>query len=76
MGVTTQNEKQVFLHVVGQPANPTVFIPGNYNLSSGSWLNNGQKASVQKVNGGIQIDLSNWVQSVPDQILVLEKSTN
>lgn len=75
-GVTTQNEKQVFLHVLGQPANPTVFIPGNYNLSSGSWLNNGQKASVQKVNGGIQIDLSNWVQSVPDQILVLEKSTN
>ena len=75
-GVTTQNEKQVFLHLFEQPGNSTVFIPGSYNLSSGIWLNNGQKASIVKVNGGIQIDLSNRVQSAPDQILRIEKLTN
>ena len=73
-GVTTQNEKQVFLHVFEKPSNSTVFIPGSYNLSSGIWLNNGQKASIVKVNGGIQIDLSRIEITSPNQILRVEKN--
>ena len=75
-GVTTQNEKQVFLHLFEKPGNSTVFIPGSYNLSSGIWLNNGQKASIVKVNGGIQIDLSRIEITGLNQILRVEKIIN
>jgi alpha-L-fucosidase len=75
-GVTTQNNKEVYLHVFEKPDHAIIFIPGNYNLSTCIVLNNGKQVPLSKVDGGIQIDFSMMELSSPDAILKLEKIVN
>jgi hypothetical protein len=73
-GVTTQNAKHVFLHVFEKPSNGMIYIPGNFDLTSSKWINNGHTFKFKKLAEGIEIDLTELSNFDMDQILQLNKS--
>jgi alpha-L-fucosidase len=70
-GVTTQDAKHVYLHVFEKPDHGVVYVPGNFDLVSSGWLNNGHKLKCKKLQEGIEIDLSELLNFDMDQILQL-----
>lgn len=71
--VTTQDERNVYLHVLHPPANGRVFVPGSYDRMTVS-TQHGSISVIVTDPQGITLDVSRLDMSGPDAIVVLRKS--
>jgi hypothetical protein len=72
-GVTTQNEENVYLHLLDIPATKEIFIPGNYQIAKIKGMNFNNPLTVNKKEGGVSIQIHNFDHSIVDQIIILPK---
>jgi alpha-L-fucosidase len=72
-GVTSQNEENVYLHLLGIPATKEIFIPGNYQIAKIKGMNFINSITVTKKEGGVSIQIQNLDHSIVDQIIILPK---
>ena len=73
-GVSTQTDKQVFIHVFDQPTEGKIFVPGIFNDLTIKNLITGKSVEFKKVLGGIEISIQIVQGKEPDTILVMNKS--
>jgi len=72
-GVTTQDDKYVYLHLLETPILNTVFVPGKYQIAKIRALNFNQNMEVRSVENGVTISVLPSVLSNIDNIIVLPK---
>ena len=72
-GVTTQDEKHVYVHLFEKPTNNTVLINGNFDLSSVKLLNSLQKIELKKLDNSIEIHLNSLESNDPVTIIQINK---
>jgi alpha-L-fucosidase len=73
-GVTTQNEENVYLHLLGDPGVNVVFIPGSYQISKIKGMNLSNKITVTPNGKGIIVDVKGINFSTIDNIILLPKA--
>jgi alpha-L-fucosidase len=73
-GVTTQNEENVYLHLLGNPGTAEVFIPGSYQIDKIKGINLSNKMDVKANDKGIVIKISSIDFSIVDNIVLLPKA--
>jgi len=71
--VSTQNEKQVFVHILSQPPTSNIFIPGQYKNQPMMNVSTGLNIAYQVVDGGVQVSIVNLDFDKADNIILLEK---
>lgn len=72
-GVTTQNNDKVYVHILKQPKDDSVFIPGSYSKKA-SFLVSGDKLSVRWEKEGIHLMTKSISYSNDPQVIVLNKN--
>ena len=73
-GVTTQDDANVYLHLLGDPGIKEVFIPGNYQIGKIKGINLSNKITVTPKGDGIIVDVKGINFSTIDIIILLPKA--
>lgn len=73
-GVTTQNTENVYLHLLGNPENEEVFIPGNYQVEKIKGINLSNNIAFKVKDKGIVINMKGIDFSISDNIILLPKA--
>ena len=72
-GVTTQNDKKVFVHLFENPKDGSIYIPGDYKKQA-KVLVSGKSVPLKWEKDGIHLDTSKLPEVEADLVLVLLKS--
>ena len=72
-GVTTQDDKYVYLHLLETPSLNKIFVPGKYQVAKIRAINFNQNREVRSVENGVTISLLPSVLTNIDNIIVLPK---
>jgi alpha-L-fucosidase len=73
-GVTTQDDANVYLHLLGDPGVKDVFIPGSYQIDKIKGINLSNKITVTPKGDGIIVDIKGINFSTIDNIILLPKA--
>ena len=73
-GVTTQDAKQVYLHIFEKPENGIIEVPGNYKSETIKVINHASTLSAEKTQNGLKINVGKLYLQGPSTILVLIKN--
>lgn len=71
--VSTQNEKQVFVHILNSPTKANILIPGRYKANSVKNVLTGAQVPYKEVENGIQILATELSSDQADTIIVIDK---
>ena len=71
-GVSTQNDKKVFVHLLEHPKDQSIFIPGSYKKDI-QFLVSGKKLDYSMDPHGVHIMSSSIPYSEDPQVIVLKK---
>ena len=72
-GVTTQDDKYVYLHLFEKPENGIVVIPGNYKQNQLIYIDKNQPIPIELDVDKIKIKVNNIDLAGPDTIFIFEK---
>ena len=72
-GVTTQDAKNVYLHIFEKPAMEKISIPGAYKINGAYILNNHQQIVGKTIQNGIEFNISTIDLQGPSTIVVIPK---
>jgi alpha-L-fucosidase len=72
-GVTTQDAKNVYLHIFERPENDVIEVSGNYVIGNIKVINDNTVLTTENTHNGLKINIKNLKLVGPSTILVLPK---
>lgn len=73
-GVTTQDAKNVYLHIFERPENVTIEVPGNYKNEPIKLLNDASTLTGEKTQNGLKINVAKLNLQGPSTVLAISKN--